>query len=188
MNPHPTVSDDVHSAFLDCRYKGHLERAGRSGTRSDYEALMAEQRAAIRRRTLGQITDRHADGEVHRNAPLTTPTLERGAAFVLDATLEGDTLSLRLDGLKKVAGPSKLVDCRYVPLLFPGGGSVREEQRQLLDVLGFLLSRSGAGARPRGGLARPGVPAHESPAQPRPQGRAPPRGQGTVSPRRRSTG
>ncbi len=47
-----------------------------------------------------------------------------------------------MDGLKKVDGPSKLGDFHYVPVLFHGGGSVRKEQRLLLDVCGLLLSRT----------------------------------------------
>jgi predicted RecB family nuclease len=73
--------------------------------------------------------------------PLTAPTLKQGAAFVLDATVEDDCFSLRFDGLKRVDGPSKLGDYHYVPVLFHGGGSVRKEQRLLLDVFGLLLSR-----------------------------------------------
>ena len=55
--------------------------------------------------------------------------------------MEDDTFALRFDGLKKVDGPSKLGDYHYVPVLFHGGGSVRKEQRLLLDVFGLLLSR-----------------------------------------------
>src|SRR5262249_10302841 len=99
------------------------------------------QRAAVRQRAIGQVTARHADGEVISAVPLTTSTLKQGAAFVLDATLEDDTFSLRFDGLKKEDGPSKLGDYHYVPVLSHGGESVRKEQRLLLDVCGLLLSR-----------------------------------------------
>ena len=137
----PQITADVLEAFLHCRYKGHLKQASQIGTRSDYEILAAERRAAARQQAIGQITARHAGGEVINAVPLTTSTLKQGAAFVLDATLEDDTFSLRFDGLKRVDGPSKLGDCHYVPVLFHGGGSVRKEQRLLLDVFGLLLSR-----------------------------------------------
>jgi predicted RecB family nuclease len=137
----PRITADVLEAFLHCRYKGHLKQAGQMGARSEYEALAAEQRAAVRRRAIEQITARHADGGVLSTVPLTAPTLKRGALFVLDATLEDDAFSLRFDGLKQVDGPSKLGDYHYVPVLFHGGGSVRKEQRLLLDVCGLLLSR-----------------------------------------------
>src|SRR5262245_788561 len=136
----PRITADVLEAFLHCRYKGYLRQAGQAGTQSEFEALGAEQRAAVRRRAIEQITARHAGGELLSTAPLTAAILKQGAAFVLDATLEDDAFSLRFDGLKKVDGPSKLGDYHYVPVLFHGG-SVRKEQRLLLDVWGLLLSR-----------------------------------------------
>jgi predicted RecB family nuclease len=77
---------------------------------------------------------------VVREAPLTAAVLKAGPAFVLDAVLEDDIFSLRFDGLMRVAGPSKLGDFHYVPMLFHGGGAVRAGQRLLLDVYGLLLS------------------------------------------------
>jgi predicted RecB family nuclease len=137
----PRLTADLLEAFLHCRYKGHLKQAGQMGTRSDHEILTAEQRAVVRQQAIEQITTRHVDGEVISAVPLTTSTLKQGATIVLDAILEDDTFSLRFDGLKKADGPSKLGDYHYVPVLFHGSASVRKEQRLLLDVYGFLLSR-----------------------------------------------
>ena len=137
----PQITADVLEAFLHCRYKGHLKQAGQMGTRSEYEVLADEQQAAVRQRAIEQITARQANGEVLSAVPLTASTLQRGSAFVLDATLEDDAFSLRFDGLKRVDGPSKLGDYHYVPVHFHGGGSVRKGQRLLLDVCGLLLSR-----------------------------------------------
>jgi predicted RecB family nuclease len=137
----PRITADVLEAFVHCRYKGHLKQTGQVGTGSDYEILAAEQRAALRQQAIEAITARHVDGEVIGAVPLTASTLKQGAAFVLDATLEDDTFSLRFDGLKKVDGPSKLGDFHYVPVLFHGRGPVRKEQRFLLDVYGLPLSR-----------------------------------------------
>jgi predicted RecB family nuclease len=137
----PQITADVLEAFLHCRYKGHLKQAGQTGTRSDYEILAAEQRAAVRQQAIEQVTAGHAVGEVISAVPLTTSTLKQGAAFVLDATLEDDAFSLRFDALKKADGSSKLGDYHYVPVLFYGSESVRKEQRLLLDVYGLLLSR-----------------------------------------------
>src|SRR5262245_8155245 len=137
----PRITADVLEAFLHCRYKGHLKHAAQMGPPSEYEVLSAEQRAAVRQRAIEQITARYADGEVLSTTPLTAPTLKQGAAFILDATLEDDTFALRFDGLKKVEGASKLGDYHYIPVLFQAG-SVRKEQRLLLDVWGPLRSRT----------------------------------------------
>jgi hypothetical protein len=92
----PRITAEVLEAFLHCRYKGHLTQAGQVGMSSDYEVLTAEQRAAVRQQAIEQIAARHADGEVLSTTPLTAATLKQGAAFVLDATLEDDTFSVRM--------------------------------------------------------------------------------------------
>ena len=128
-------------AFLHCRYKGHLTQAGEPGQRSDYERLSAELRDAARRRAITRIEGRQPGATVILEAPLTAAGLRQGPAYVLDAVYEDDTFSLRLDGLKRVDGASKLGEFHYVPMLFHGGGSVRAEHRLMLEVHGLLLSR-----------------------------------------------
>src|SRR5262245_28032453 len=67
----PQITADVLEAFLHCRYKGHLKQDGQTGTRSETEALAAEQRAAVRQQAIERVTARHADGEVTSAASLT---------------------------------------------------------------------------------------------------------------------
>src|SRR5262249_19227390 len=72
---------------------------------------------------------------------LTTAALKRGAAFILNATLEDEHVSLTCDGLQRAPGSSKLGDFHYVPVLFSEGQQVRKQQRAQLDVYGLLISR-----------------------------------------------
>ena len=116
------LTREILEAHLHCRYKGHLKLAGERAEPSDYEVLSAELRAEVRQRAIDRIAARHAEAEVVREAPLTAAVLKQGPAFVLDATLEDDSFSLRFDGLKRVDGPSKLGDFHYVPVLFHDGG------------------------------------------------------------------
>src|SRR5262249_35388091 len=90
-----------------------------------------------------------------RDVPLTPTVLKRGAAFLLNATLEDDSHSLRFDGLARVPGASRLGDYHYVPVLFTEGRQVRRPQRALLDVYALLLSRL-PGRLPARGLIWPG--------------------------------
>jgi predicted RecB family nuclease len=135
------ITSEILEAYLSCKYKGHLKQGGQQGSRSDYEAMSAELRDEVRLTAIDRIVTRGPGKEVARNIPLTTSALKRGPAYVLDAILEDGAFSLRFDGLKRVDGPSKLGDFHFVPMLFHGGGSVRKEQRRLLEVYGLLLSR-----------------------------------------------
>src|SRR5260370_2747923 len=148
------IARDIIESYLNCKYKGHLKLAGQQGTQSDYELLRVESRDAIRRRALDKILKRHAGGGVERDVFLTPAILKRGAAFLLNATLEDERESLTFDGLKRVPGPSKLGDFHYVPVLFSEARPVRKQQRALLDVYGLLISRL-QGRTPGSGIICP---------------------------------
>src|SRR4051794_26524320 len=112
------ITRDVLEGYLNCRYKGFLKLAGEQGTRSDYEAMLMAARDEVRRKAIEKILDRHQADEVARNIPLTAAALKAGPLFILDAALEDDVVSLHIDGLRRVDGPSQLGDFHYVPVLF----------------------------------------------------------------------
>src|SRR5262249_41230623 len=62
--------------------------------------------------------------------------LVRGSAVILDVVVENDLLSIRIDGLKRIDGPSDLGDFHYVPMLFGEGGKLRPLQKRILEVCG----------------------------------------------------
>jgi hypothetical protein len=87
---------EILEAHLNCRYKGHLNWAGEPSEPSDYELLSAGLRADVRQQAIDRIAARQPGAAVVREASLTTAVLKAGQAFVLDAILEDDSLSLRL--------------------------------------------------------------------------------------------
>jgi predicted RecB family nuclease len=135
------ITRDIIESYLSCKYKGHLKFTGQQGTRSDYEVLLAEARDAVRRQATDMILARHQGEKVERDLVLTPAVLKKGAAFLVNATLEDEHISVAFDGLKRVPGPSKLGDFHYIPVLFIEGRQVRKQQRALLDVYGLLISR-----------------------------------------------
>jgi predicted RecB family nuclease len=135
------LTRDILESYLNCKYKGHLKLTGQQGTRSAYELLLVELRDGVRQRATDMILSRHLAGEVERDTVLTPAVLKRGAAFLLNATLEDEHIALAFDGLKRLPGASKLGDFYYVPVLFSEGRQIRKQQRALLDVYGLLLSR-----------------------------------------------
>src|SRR5262249_26591110 len=122
------ITREVLESFLNCKYKGHLKLAGQEGTRSDYEQLLAAARVEVSRRASEKLLARHPKEEVERDLVLAPVTLKRGTAFLLNATLEDERVSLAFDGLKRVPGPSKLGDFHYVPVLFSEGRQIRKQQ------------------------------------------------------------
>src|SRR5207249_798391 len=56
-----------------------------------------------------------------------------------DTRVDGQTISIDFDALKKVPGASWLGDFHYVPVLFQEGAKVGQHQRLLFAILGVVL-------------------------------------------------
>src|SRR4051794_19123113 len=112
------ITRDTLESYLNCKYKAYLKLAGQQGSRSDYETLLGELRDEVRIKATDKILAQQQDHEIERGVVLTPAVLRRGAAFILEATLEDEHASLALDGLKRVAGTSRLGTLPSIPLLF----------------------------------------------------------------------
>jgi hypothetical protein len=90
---------------------------GEHGTATDYELLLVDKRREVRQKAIAKIFARHGaqEGGALRDIPGTRSVLERGAPFVLVASIETEFLSLDCDALKRVPGSSSLGDFHYVP-------------------------------------------------------------------------
>jgi hypothetical protein len=96
------ITREVMESALRCKTKAPLKLADQQGVKSEYEGLLAGYREEVRRKALGKIQAGHRGTEVARNIALTAAALEQSPSFVLDATLEEDSLALTFDGLRKV--------------------------------------------------------------------------------------
>lgn len=156
-----TITRDIIESYLNCKYKGHLKLMGERGTISDYEAMTTAARASSREQALTRLAARFGEGAAGRGVAVTPALLGQGAPFLLDASLEDDGLSLRLDALKRMDGASKLGEHHYLPVLHVHGDKVGQREKLLLAVLGLALARiqglrSASGLVARGPEARLG--------------------------------
>jgi predicted RecB family nuclease len=100
---------------------------------------MTTLRDDARAKAYEKLLSRHAGAEVLQGVKIETSTLKRGASLILDAIIEDDTLSLKLDGLMRVEGPSRLGGYHYVPILVVEAEKVGRDQRRLLETLGLIV-------------------------------------------------
>jgi len=149
------ITNKVLEGYLNCKTKGRLKLAGESGTKSDYEAMTTEARQASREAALDKLVARLGEGGACRGIPATADTLRRGPPLLVDAVIEDEAASLRLDALKKTEGASKLGGHHYLPVLHVHGDKVGRQQKLLLAVLGLVLDRV-QGLRPAVGLVARG--------------------------------
>jgi hypothetical protein len=147
------ITRDIIESFLNCKLKGHLKLAGESGTKADYEAMTAAARQASREQAIAKLIARFSVGDACREIAVSVTTLKRAAPLLVNARIEDEGLSLCLDGLKRVGGPSRIGGHHYIPVLHNHGDKVGRQQRVMLAVFGLALARV-QGVRPATGLNR----------------------------------
>jgi predicted RecB family nuclease len=149
--PEPSRTSDERTAWLisraiiegyhQCRLKAYLKLGGLEGTKSDYETLMMEVREDLLQRASVCLANRHQDGEL-LTAPLLVPdTLARRASLILNAVIRDGEFALTFDCLRGVNDPSTSGNYHYVPVLVFEGEKVRKVDREVLEVLAFVLGR-----------------------------------------------
>src|SRR3972149_1286771 len=160
------ITREILDGYLKCRTKAYLKLRDDHGTRSDYDLLQSELREYIRRQAIKRIQAAHTEREVLRDHLATISVLKRGAAFLLEARIEITPLCFLVDGLKKTPGACSLGDFHYVPMLYYEGEKIRQDQKQLIAILGIVLG-SLQGRLPARGLIYHGRECNVTKAQKR---------------------
>jgi predicted RecB family nuclease len=150
------ITLDVLRGYLNCPYLADLRLAGKAGIKSDYEVVFTELEQSVKLTVISRLHSQYTEQSFATGVVLDRSTLSKGAAFVLDAELCSDDVSIRFDGLKRVNGRSQLGDFHYVPLIFCGTRHIRKPQRVLLEAMGLLLSRI-QGVAPNAGIIYHGL-------------------------------
>jgi predicted RecB family nuclease len=134
------ITTDVLESYVLCKYKGYLRLMDQQGTKSEYETLLAARRAETKRIVIDKIRAQTQNNQVKSNTVLSTSILQQGPLFLLDVAAEDDLISVSFDGLKKVAGVSKLGQFHYIPMLFHQGLLSHRQLGLLLELHALLLS------------------------------------------------
>jgi len=132
------ITGEILEAYLNCKTKAYLKLQGEQDTRTDYGLLRSETREKIRLEAFKKIEAEHPKAEVLRNLQATVSILKRGAVF-LKAHIEVSPLHLIIDGLQKIPGACNLGDFHYLPVLCYEGQNIRQNQRQLMAILGTVI-------------------------------------------------
>jgi predicted RecB family nuclease len=133
------ITTDCVESYLKCKTKALLKVLGERGVDSEYGLLLAEMKSQTKRTIIGWVISRHRGGTVLRDVLVSAAELSGGPMLVVGATIEDDTFSLTLDGLKRAPGESSLGQFHYVPVLFHEGAKIRLEERLLLAIMGNVL-------------------------------------------------
>ncbi len=109
---------------------------------SDYETLSTWTRAEPRDRAAEKLVSRLKPEDAMQGVKTTETTLAKGAAIILNVTVEFGNLSLCCDALMRVKGDSRLGGLHYAPLMVYEGVKIRPEHKRGLQTQADLLIRS----------------------------------------------
>ena len=145
------ITNEVLEGYLNCKTKGHLKFVGECGLPSYYETMTTTAKAASREDAVARLVARFGEGDACQGLAVTAATLKQRLPLLVDAVLEDNGMSLRLDGLKRKDGLSKVGDHHYLPILHHHGDKVGRKQKILLALHGLALARV-QGLRPAIGM------------------------------------
>src|SRR5262245_19534235 len=94
-----TITRDIIESYLNCKYKGHLQLAGESGTPADYETMTTAVRQASREQAVAGLVARFGEGDAGRGTTINAAILRQGAPLLADAQLQDGAMSVLFDAL-----------------------------------------------------------------------------------------
>jgi predicted RecB family nuclease len=132
------ISRQALDNYFACKFKAHLTVSGARGVPSEYLNLARDQDRRFKRVYQQQLLKTHAEGAPKR-VTLTRSLLSVGYPLILEATFDDERLHLQFDGIMKVDGASAIGPFHYAPILFHAGQTIRQPQKQLLEVYAVVL-------------------------------------------------
>jgi predicted RecB family nuclease len=133
------INRRVLESYFACKFKAHLKLSSVQDAPSEYLNIAHEEDRRFTRAAQRRLLKTPTDDVVPTRVTLTRSLLSAGSPLILDATFEDERVSLQFDGIMKLDGLSALGSFHYVPILFYDGGTVRQPQKQLLEVYAAVL-------------------------------------------------
>jgi predicted RecB family nuclease len=133
------ITREVLESHFACKFKAHLKLSGARSVPSDYLNIIRDQDRRFKSAAERRLIKAHSDRAVPTRVTITKSLLRAGSPLILNATFEDEHLHLQFDGIMKVDGVSAVGPFHYVPILFHDGPTVRQPQKQLLEVYAAVL-------------------------------------------------
>lgn len=145
------ICSELIEDYLKCQYKTYLRISyGNQGKKTDYELMLIKSRKNVSDSVTKKISMKNPCHIVRKDIELTEVLLKNGYFYLLMAKYKND-FNIRFDGLMKVEGKSRIGNHHYIPIYFYGAHRILTEQKLLLDLLGFYLSKI-QGVLPNSGI------------------------------------
>jgi predicted RecB family nuclease len=150
MSPPATITEEIFCAFLKCKYKAYLKLQGNVGEVSEYERLLRSIDIQYRKTAGKELLRTQGKAAIAENPACWPDMIESGKELILNASMNSDEASCRLDALYRTGKIEVAVPLVYSPILFTPHERVTVEDRLRLAFAASILSRV-QGAQPEAG-------------------------------------
>lgn len=133
------INNEIFLDYLHCKHKAYLALRGERGEMSDYGLLQSKLQQDYKVMAPAAFTRYNEQFLNVQNACLTCSDLKNGPLFILDVTLEHDSIAFHFYALKQVPGKSLLGSFHYLPILFHEDGTIHKQQELLLSLGSLAL-------------------------------------------------
>jgi predicted RecB family nuclease len=134
------ITRDVIESYMACHYKAFLKLTGHEGAIPDHRSSLPSKNCGFPLTSVDEVHSKHVKNQNAATIVLTSSHLRQGALLIANGLFETDLISLKIDGLQRVAGASDIGDFHYLPLVSHSATQGPQTQKLLLDVYGFVLS------------------------------------------------
>jgi predicted RecB family nuclease len=137
------VTNDIFISHLNCRRKGHLKGAGRSGEPHDFETVQLGLDRVYRTKALAAFLGPGCEDRVVHAPPSLEAALLRQPRVIVDAVAEADGICSHIHALEWIGGTASA----YAPILFVRNEKVTRHDKLLLAFNALALSQLPSAAR-----------------------------------------
>lgn len=134
------ITRSVVESYLSCHYKAFLKLTEPVIAAPDDPRTLPDRSSRPRRAPVDVSHHRRVELQAANPIEITSAFLSKGITLISDGVFETDLLSLRIEGLQRVAGSSDIGNFHYLPCVTQEGDQAHDAQRVLLDVAGLVLS------------------------------------------------
>jgi hypothetical protein len=134
------INRSVIESYLACHYKAFLKLTEPMIAAPVDTRPFPDGSSRLRLASVDPNHHRQAKHQATNPSEITSSCLRKGTTLILNGVFETDLLSLRIEGLQRVAGSSDIGNFHYLPCVTQEGDQAHDTKRVLLDVAGSVLS------------------------------------------------
>ena len=151
------VTDEIFSAYSECKYKGYLKFSEKVGIKQDLDYLNNDLLLSIKENYFNRLSSKFKNEQIIQNFEVTNKALKEGISCVLESSIQNSDFLSHFDALMKVSGKSLLGNFLYEPILLIPKYKISKTDKLMLTFQSLVI-KDLQGRQPKSGKIIFGIP------------------------------